>query len=94
MKYAVIYEKTGTGYSAYAPDLPGCIATGHTFELTNKRMEEALEIHLAAMRADQDPIPEPTTEAGYIEVHDSTRPRGHVKRPVFIEKISASADRK
>ena len=68
MKYAVIYERTGTGYSAYVPDLPGCIATGRTFELTRKRMEKAMEMHLSAMRADGDPIPEPTTMADQIEV--------------------------
>ncbi|MEO7143816.1 MAG: type II toxin-antitoxin system HicB family antitoxin [Bryobacteraceae bacterium] len=64
MKYAVIYEKTKTGYSAYPPDLPGCIATGRTLELTLRRMERAIEMHLDAMRADGDPIPKPTSCAG------------------------------
>ena len=68
MKYAVIYEKTNTGYSAYPPDLPGCIATGRTLELTRRRMERAIEMHLDAMRADGDPIPKPTTSAEYVEV--------------------------
>ena len=68
MKYAVIYERTGTGYSAHVPDLPGCIATGRTFEQTRKRMEKAMEMHLSAMRADGDPIPEPTTVTDQIEV--------------------------
>ena len=95
MKYAVIYEKTNTGYSAYAPDLPGCIATGRTIDATKKRMEKAMEMHLAAMRADQDEIAEPKTEAGYIEMPDfaRTRVRGHQKRPAFSGKISASAER-
>ena len=68
MKYAVIYERTGTGYSAYVSELSGCIATGRTFELTRKQMERAIEMHLAAMRADGDPIPKPTTVAHQTEV--------------------------
>ena len=56
MKYAVIYERTGIGYSAYVPDLPGCTATGRTFDLTRKTMEKAIEMHLSAMRADGDAI--------------------------------------
>ena len=67
MKYAVVYERTDTGYSAYVPDLPGCIATGHTLELTRKRMENALDMHLSAMCADGDPIPEPITVADHIQ---------------------------
>jgi len=90
MKYAIIYEKTGTGYSAYAPDLPGCIATGTSLELTKKRMGKAVEIHLAAMDADGDPIPEPTTQAAYVEM---PRPRRQ-KRTAFMERIAASAERK
>ena len=68
MKYAIIYERTATGYSCYAPDLPGCIATGATVEETRERMSEAIEAHLALLRADGDPIPEPSTRADYIEV--------------------------
>jgi predicted RNase H-like HicB family nuclease len=67
-KYAVIYEPTGTGYSAYAPDLPGCIATGQTLEQTRVRMTEAIEAHLQAMREDGDPIPEPSHSADMLEV--------------------------
>jgi len=49
MEYAVIYEKTATGYSAYAPDLPGCIAAGRTLRETEKLMREAIELHLRAI---------------------------------------------
>jgi predicted RNase H-like HicB family nuclease len=86
MKYAVVYEKTGTGYSAYVPDLPGCIAAGRTLELTSKRMEKAIKMHLSAMRADGDPIPEPTTVADHIKVpgHTLARPHGHHKRPAIL----------
>lgn len=59
-KFLVLYEKSSTGYGAYAPDLPGCIATGHTLEETRQRMTKALEMHLAALREDGDPIPEPS----------------------------------
>lgn len=65
--------------------------------MTKKRMEKAMEMHLAAMYADGDPIPDPTTQAGYIEVpgyYTPTRVRGHQKRPAFLEKLSASAERK
>jgi predicted RNase H-like HicB family nuclease len=63
MKYAVVVEKTRTGFSAYVPDLPGCIATGKSFEETSRMMHEAIEFHLEGMRRDGDPIPEPTTRA-------------------------------
>ena len=68
MKYAVIYEKTDTGYSAYLPDLPGCIAAGRTLEETSELMRGAMEMHLDAMREDGDPIPEPTTIAETIDI--------------------------
>jgi predicted RNase H-like HicB family nuclease len=68
MKYAVIYEKTDTGYSAYVPDLPGCVAAGDTLEQTGQLMLEAIEFHLAGMREDGDPIPEPTTVAAMLPV--------------------------
>ena len=67
MKYLIIYEGTTTGYSAYAPDLPGCIAAGSTFEETVELMRGAIQMHLQAMREDGDPIPEPRTRADYIE---------------------------
>jgi len=66
MKYAVIYEKTATGYSAYVPDLPGCVAAGSTIEETSDLIRGAVEMHLQAMREDGDKIPEPTTVTGYV----------------------------
>jgi predicted RNase H-like HicB family nuclease len=68
MKYAVIYEKTETGYSAYVPDLPGCVAAGDTLEQTSELMLEAIEFHLASMREDGDAIPEPTTVVAMVPV--------------------------
>ncbi|HEV2202767.1 MAG TPA: type II toxin-antitoxin system HicB family antitoxin [Bryobacteraceae bacterium] len=68
MKYAVIYERTATGYSAYVPDLPGCAAAGPTLEETTELIRGAAELHLETMREDGDAIPEPTTLAGYVAV--------------------------
>ena len=59
-RYPVVFEKSETGYGAYAPDLPGCIATGTTLNITRQRMLEAIAAHLRAMREDGDPIPEPS----------------------------------
>jgi predicted RNase H-like HicB family nuclease len=67
-KYAVVFEKSKTGYGAYVPDLPGCIATGRTLDLTRQRMQEAVELHLRAMREDGDPIPEPSHIVDVLEV--------------------------
>ena len=66
MNYAVIYEKTSTGYSAYLPDLPGCVAAGATLEETKELIRGAVAMHLEAMREDGDVIPEPTTQAEYM----------------------------
>jgi predicted RNase H-like HicB family nuclease len=60
MQYAIIIEKGERNYSAYFPDLPGCIATGETLEEVKQRMREALELHLRGMRDDGLPIPEPS----------------------------------
>ena len=66
MKYLVIYAKTDTGYSAHVPDLPGCVAAGDSLEETEALMRGAVEMHLAGMREDGEPLPEPTTVARYI----------------------------
>ena len=68
MKYAVMYEPTSTGYSAYVPDFPGCIATGRTLKQTSERIHEAIEAHLRSMREDGDPIPQPSHVADMLEV--------------------------
>jgi predicted RNase H-like HicB family nuclease len=66
--YLVIYEKTATGYSAYVPDLPGCISTGPTLPDTRQNMQEAIHGHLAVMREFGDAIPHPTTIAEPMKV--------------------------
>jgi predicted RNase H-like HicB family nuclease len=67
-EYLVIYEKTPTGYSAYVPDLPGCITTGPTLQDTKRLMQEAIGGHLSVMREYGDRIPEPTTVAELLQV--------------------------
>jgi predicted RNase H-like HicB family nuclease len=67
-EYLVVYEKTATGYSAYVPDLPGCISTGASLADTRSSMQEAICGHLAVMREFGDPIPQPTTLAEPMQV--------------------------
>jgi predicted RNase H-like HicB family nuclease len=66
MRYAVLFERTETGYSAHVPDLPGCIAAGAALEETAELMRGAMRMHLAGMIEDGEPIPEPRTIAEYI----------------------------
>jgi predicted RNase H-like HicB family nuclease len=66
MQYAMIIEKDERNYSAYFPDLPGCIATGNTLDELKQRMREALDLHLRGMREDGLPIPEPSL-VDYVE---------------------------
>ena len=68
MRYAVIFEKSATGYGAYVPDLPGCVATGRTREEVEKNMREAIILHLEGMIEDQEPIPASHTDAEFIDV--------------------------
>jgi predicted RNase H-like HicB family nuclease len=68
MRYAVIYEKSKTGYGAYVPDLPGCVAVGKTLEETQHLIREAIELHLQGMREDGESIPEPSSIADNISV--------------------------
>ena len=68
MKYAVVIEKTPQNYSAYVPDLPGCVATGKTREEVKQHIQEAITFHLEGMREDGDPIPEPQASTVLVEV--------------------------
>lgn len=63
-----IIENAGANFSAYVPDLPGCIATGTTVEETTRKMREAIEFHLDGMREDGLEIPNPSTQAAVVEV--------------------------
>jgi predicted RNase H-like HicB family nuclease len=68
MKYLVIVEGADDSYSAYSPDLPGCVAAGVTREETLELMREAIALHLEGLREDGEPIPPPVTTAAYVAV--------------------------
>ena len=67
MRYAVVIERAKGNYSAYVPDLPGCIATGDTVAETETNIGEAIRFHLDGMRKDGPPVPPPTAIAEYVE---------------------------
>ncbi len=69
MKYVVLFEHSdATNWSAYVPDLPGCIATGKTKSETEQMIREAIEFHIEGMRLDGETVPAPTTEVEYINI--------------------------
>ena len=68
MRYAIVIEKAESNYSAYVPDLPGCVATGQTVQETEQQIREAIEFHLEGLREDGLPIPSPLSRVEYIEV--------------------------
>ena len=68
MQYSVVIEKTDNGYSAYAPDLPGCIAAGDSQVEVEELIREAIIMHLESLREHGDPVPEPQTSVALIEV--------------------------
>jgi predicted RNase H-like HicB family nuclease len=67
VRYAVVIEKAGTSYSAYVPDLPGCIATGPTVDAVEREIREAIRFHIEGMREDGATVPEPTSIIEYVE---------------------------
>ena len=67
MKFLAIIEKTATGFSAYSPDLPGCVATGATLEAASENMKSAIDFHVEGLREDGQEIPAPSSTATYIE---------------------------
>ena len=68
MKYAVVIEKAEGNYSAYVPDLPGCVATGATVEEVENEIRDAIAFHIEGMREDGVDVPEPTSQVEYIEL--------------------------
>jgi predicted RNase H-like HicB family nuclease len=68
MRYAIVIERAEGNYSAYVPDLPGCVATGATIEDTEKLIREAIDLHLTGLREDGLPIPQPSSRVEYVEV--------------------------
>lgn len=68
MKYLVVVEPTANGFSAFSPDLPGCVATGATREEAEREMADAIAFHIEGLRADGLPVPEPQTSSAYVDV--------------------------
>ncbi len=68
MRYAVVIEKAEKNYSAYVPDLPGCVATGATLGQAEAEIREAIEFHIEGMREDGLSIPEPASKVEYVDV--------------------------
>jgi predicted RNase H-like HicB family nuclease len=68
MRYAIVIGKAVNNYSAYAPDRPGCVATGVSLEEVEAEIREAIEFHLEGMREDGIPIPSPQSRVEYVEV--------------------------
>jgi predicted RNase H-like HicB family nuclease len=67
-RFLIVVEKAGSNFSAYSPDLPGCVATGATPEETKARMRSAIDMHVQGLREDHLPIPEPSAIAEYVEI--------------------------
>ena len=67
-RWAVVIEKAGSNYSAYVPDLPGCIATGDTVEEVEEQIREAIQFHIEGLKEDGLPVPLPTSLAEYVLV--------------------------
>ena len=72
MTYAIVIEPTDNGYSAYVPDLPGCVAAADTYENSDRLIREAVIFHLDSLREHGDPIPEPRTGVGSVEVESGS----------------------
>ena len=75
LEYAIVIEAGPPNYSAYVPDLPGCVATGRTVEEVTRRMRKAITMHLAGMQEDGEPIPEPRTRVAIVTVDTPPAPR-------------------
>jgi len=67
MRYAVVIEKAGANYSAYVPDLPGCVATGDTVAAVEGEIRDAIRFHIEGLKEDGLPVPEATSIAEYVE---------------------------
>ena len=68
VKYAVVIERTSRNYSAYVPDLPGCVATGSSRQVVDRRIREAISLHLAELRREKEPVPRPSARVQLVEV--------------------------
>ncbi len=67
MRYAIVIELAGGNYSAYVPDLPGCVATGASVQETEREIRDAIRFHIDGLKEDGQPVPKPTSIADYVE---------------------------
>jgi len=67
MRYAIVIEKAEGNYSAYVPDLPGCVATGASVKDAEREIREAIRFHIDGLKDDGLPVPQPTSIADYVE---------------------------
>ena len=68
MKYLIVIEKTGTGYSAYSPDIPGCVATGTTRDDAEREMKSAVAFHIEGLKSEGIALPTPHSSSLYIDI--------------------------
>jgi predicted RNase H-like HicB family nuclease len=68
MQYVVVYEETPSGWSAYVPDLPGCVAAADTRDAAQRLIREAIALHIESLRTAGEPVPEPGASTGLVEV--------------------------
>jgi predicted RNase H-like HicB family nuclease len=68
MKYLIVIESTTTGFSAYSPDVPGCVATGSTREEAEREMAVAISFHLDGLRQEGEKLPQPQASSTYVDV--------------------------
>ena len=90
VRFAVVIEWGPRNYSAYVPDLPGCISTGKTVEETTRNIQEAIELHLEGMRDDGDPIPEPRTQVAMVTVRPPDMVNAEGQRLDQVESVGDS----
>ncbi|MDX1395884.1 MAG: type II toxin-antitoxin system HicB family antitoxin [Gemmatimonadota bacterium] len=67
-RYLIVIEETTTGFSAYSPDLPGCVATGASDSEVKRAMREAIELHVTGLREEGQPVPKPESSSDYVEI--------------------------
>jgi len=68
MRYAIVVEKAGNNFSAYAPDLPGCVATGSSIKEAEQEISKAIKFHIDGLREDGLPVPAPSSVVEYLEI--------------------------
>ncbi|PKL10087.1 MAG: hypothetical protein CVV51_00505 [Spirochaetae bacterium HGW-Spirochaetae-7] len=91
MEYLIIIEKTATGYSGYAPDLPGCVATGFTTDEVRSLMREGIQFHIEGLRLGGFTVPPPSSEAVFFSVSDTGEIQGEVVAETLYDIKSFAA---